>query len=514
MEMPDVAGATIMKTKDSKRIGRTARKSKSSRAAPAMAATVGAIEHVIVLMLENRSFDHVLGSMQSMYPNLVGIDPAKPGVNYEGPTAYPQRPDASFLMPYGVDPKHEPEDVQEQLAYNGPCGGFVHNFIRNYRDKKASAPQVMAYFDRGGTSRLPVLHTLAESFTICDHWFSSVPGPTWTNRFFVHSGTSNGWVKMPTLFHHWHNYNQTTVYDRLNERNISWRIYHDGLAQSQQLEHQRKPKNAARYRDIMHFRDEVAGPEDQFPQYVFIEPNYFGGYENDQHPPANMLDGEVLIARIYNGIRANQALWQKSLLVVLYDEHGGFYDSVIPPAAIAPDNKAGDGFDFKQYGLRVPALLISPYAPRGVLSEVLDHTSLLRYLSDQWGLGSLGARTAAANSFASALLSSPRTDTPAEIQEPNTDVAVSPSLLAATPKAGATARSRRTKRAQPPLNDLQSNLLVFSQVLDAEIKEPDSQKVRRLRRSMKSAEAHIAVGQERLRKFLAQQKRRARVGKR
>ena len=425
-----------------------------------------------------------------------------PGVNYEGPMAYPQVPDARFLLPYGVDPKHEPDDVREQLTFSGPCGGFVHNFIRNYQDKKAQASQVMAYFDRQGANRLPVLHTLAESFTICDHWFSSVPGPTWTNRFFVHSGTSNGWVNMPTLFHNWHDYDQDTVYDRMNERNISWRIYHDGLAQSHQLEHQREPKNAARYSDIMHFKDDVAGPESEFPQYVFIEPGYFGGYENDQHPPANMMDGEVLIAKVYNAIRANDALWQKTLLVILYDEHGGFYDSVVPPAATPPDDKAGDGFDFKQYGLRVPALLISPYAPKGVLSDVFDHTSLLRYVSDKWGLGPLGSRTAAANSFAGALLSDPRTDTPANIAEPSTDVA-------AAKKAAKKTRKALKPGAPRPLNDLQANLLLFSQVLDAEIKEPASIKVRRVRRSMKSAEDHIAVGQERVKKFLTQQKRRA-----
>ena len=83
-----------------------------------------------------------------------------------------------------MDPKHELADVLQQLDFNGPCGGFIHDFSLNYPDKKASAPQVMAYFDRQGPNRLPVLHTLAESFTLCDHWFSSVPGPTWPNRFF------------------------------------------------------------------------------------------------------------------------------------------------------------------------------------------------------------------------------------------------------------------------------------------------------------------------------------------
>ncbi len=466
-----------MKPKKTKRVARPAIKSKSVARAVTATTTGDGIEHVVVLMLENRSFDHLLGSLKSVYPGLVGIDPANPGVNREGTTTYPQTPDARFMLPYGVDPKHELDDVHEQLTFNGPCGGYVHNFIRNYQNKKAHAPQVMAYFDRQGANRLPVLHTLAESFTICDHWFSSVPGPTWPNRFFVHSGTSSGWVHMPTLFHHWHDYDQDTVYDRLNERKISWRIYHDGLTQSHQLEHQRIPKNAARYSDILHFRDDVAGPESKFPQYVFIEPAYFGGYENDQHPPANMMDGEVLIAKVYNAIRANNVLWQKTLLVILYDEHGGFYDPVLPPAATPPDAKAGDGFKFDQYGPRVPALLISPYAPKGVLSDVFDHTSLLRYVSDKWGLGPLGARTAAANSFAHALLPVPRTDTPAKIPVPSTNVAASRALLAATEEPGQATRKRGKAAPSPPLNDLQANLLSFSQVLDAEIKEPASIKV-------------------------------------
>ena len=464
-------------------------------------------------MLENRSFDHLLGSLKSLYPELVGIDPANPGVNNEGATAYPQTPAAKFMLPYGVDPKHELVDVKEQLTFNGPGGGFVHNFIRNYQNKQASAPQVMAYFDRQGANRLPVLHTLAESFTICDHWFSSVPGPTWPNRFFVHSGTSNGWVNMPVLFHNWHDYDQATLYDRLNEQEISWKIYFDDFPQSLMLEHQRLAHNRARYEIMSAFYADAKGSEADFPQFAFIEPCYFGGYENDQHPPANMLDGEVLIATVYNALRANAALWQKTLLVILYDEHGGFYDPVTPPAALPPDALAGDGFDFTQLGLRVPALLISPYAPQGVCSDIFDHTSLLRYVSDKWGLGPLGARTAAANSFTSVLLSSPRMDTPANIPEPSTDT-MAPSGLKAV--SGTTSKAvRRARKAAPPrpINDLQANLLTFSQVLDAEIPEPAANKVRRVKRSMQSAEAHTAVATERVRKFLAQHRRKPRGSK-
>jgi phospholipase C len=495
--------------KKSKWIVRQAVKS-TSLATVSMPASGGdGIEHIVVLMLENRSFDHLLGSMKSAYPDLVGIDPANPGVNYEGTTAYPQTPDARFILPYGVDPKHEIIDVHEQLTFNGSCGGFVHNFIRNYQGQQASAPQVMAYFDRQGANRLPVLHTLAESFTLCDHWFSSVPGPTWPNRFFVHSGTSNGWVNMPVLFHNWHDYDQVTLYDRLNERNISWKIYFDDIPQSLQLANQRQAKNKARYKIMSAFYADARGPEAGFPQYAFIEPCYFGGYENDQHPPANMMDGEVLIAKVYNAIRANDALWQKTLLVVLYDEHGGFYDQVLPPAATPPDDRAGDGFDFKQLGLRVPALLVSPYAAKTLISDVFDHTSLLRYLSDKWGLGPLGARTAAANSFAGALRSPPRTDTPANIPEPSTNVSASPASLAMARKPGQATRTLRKAAAPRPINDLQANLLIFSQVLDAEIKEPASNKVRRIKRSMKSAEDHTAVAKERVKKFLAQHKRPA-----
>ncbi len=129
----------------------------------------------------------------------------------------------------------------------------------------------------------------------------------------------------------------------------------------------------------------------------------------------------MLLAQVYNAIRANEALWEKTLLVVLYDEHGGFYDHVTPPACVAPDGNTSE-FSFAQYGLRVPAVLISPWLEKQVLSDVLDHTSLLRYATDKWGLGPLGARTAAAKSFASSwkVAGAVRTDVPANIPEPTT----------------------------------------------------------------------------------------------
>jgi hypothetical protein len=169
------------------------------------------------------------------------------------------------------------------------------------------------------------------------------------------------------------------------------------------------------------FFKDASGPEANFPNYSFIEPTYFGGGQNDEHPPSDILRGDVLLAQVYNAIQKNQALWEKTLLVVLYDEHGGFYDHVNPPACVPPDANTSE-FSFAQYGIRVPAVLISPWLEKQVISDDLDHTSLLRYATDRWGLGPLGARTAAAKSFASSwkVAGAVRTDVPVNIPEPAT----------------------------------------------------------------------------------------------
>ena len=138
-------------------------------------------------------------------------------------------------------------------------------------------------------------------------------------------------------------------------------------------------------------------------------------------PPSDLLRGEVLLAQVYNAIRGNEELWAKTLFVILYDEHGGFYDHVYPPACVPPDQHVSE-FSFAKYGVRVPALLVSPWLEMQVISDEFDHTSLLRYVTDLWGLGPLGARTAAAKSFASSweVSAAMRTDVPQKIPEPTT----------------------------------------------------------------------------------------------
>jgi len=358
------------------------------------------IKHIIVLFLENRSFDHMLGTFNGIYKTLEGVSPNHQ--NSDGsPPAYTQVPGAARVL--ANDPFHENSDVLEQLRDNN--GRFVENYASHYpsssREERAEILKYHAIDVNDPTKdALPALHTLARNFTICDHWFASVPGPTWTNRLFAMSGTSLGRVKMANgLFDlnlHW--YDQKTIFDRLNERNIDWRVYYGDFPLSFLLVHQWEPKNAVRHLPMNQFHLDTNGDADKFPPFCFIEPSYLPPGANDDHPPHDILEGEALIASVYNAIRANDPLWESTLFVILFDEHGGLYDHVSPPAAIPPDLHQEE-YTFDRFGVRVPALLISRFLKSGVLSETFDHTSLLRLAVEKWDLGPLGNRTSQAHTF-------------------------------------------------------------------------------------------------------------------
>jgi phospholipase C len=372
------------------------------------------IKHVVLLLLENRSFDQMLGCFQEVYPNLDGIDPsAPPRVNGDGTRDYQQVPTKEQQMP--VDPRHENEHVLRQLEHGNT--GFVQDFADFYGAKASEDDRqlIMSFYPR---MFLHGLHRMARDFTICDRWFSSVPGPTWPNRFFAFSGTASGHVEMPDGIKHpdldnlIFGQNQTTLFDRLNEAGKSWKIYFFDFPSSLILKHQREPHNLIHYHKAdKFFQDTAHLKAEDFPDFALIEPKYAGQDQNDDHPPHNIMKGEKLIADVYNAIRSNEELWKTTLLVILFDEHGGFYDHVSPPAAVPPDEHH-EGFAFDRLGVRVPAVLVSPWVGQRVESTLFDHTSLLKYMVDKWGLGPLGARTAAANSIGVALTQTePRTDT-------------------------------------------------------------------------------------------------------
>lgn len=443
------------------------------------------IEHVILLMLENRAFDHVLGDCAKV-KSKVGHAPGK--LNQFNGTDYPQCAGAARQV--SDDPRHETSDVLVQLQGFGSVsenGGFVLDYARNY-PRIGNPGEVMRYHAAG---KLPAIHKLAESFTICDHWHASVPGPTWPNRLFVMSGTSLGRVRMPngimSLNLHW--YDQPTVFDRLNEKEKDWKVYFGDTPLSFLLVHQWEPENVARHHHMTEFYKDAAGDPKKFPAFAFIEPSYMNPGANDAHPPHDIVEADLLVARVYNAIRANDELWKSSLLIVLFDEHGGFYDSVCPEKTAVPPDHHTEEYDFTQYGVRVPALLISPYCPNAFFSELLDHTSILKYLQDKWGLGELGARTARANSFASALQGELRNDAPK-------------ALDTAHPSAGPAA-------GQGDLTDHQAALVALSQHLETMGGEDATVVAARSRQVLSGAQSQMDAAVDRVEAFISHQKARA-----
>ncbi|HVN89445.1 MAG TPA: alkaline phosphatase family protein [Candidatus Binataceae bacterium] len=435
------------------------------------------INHVILLMLENRSFDHLLGAT----PGVNGVDHAAPRSNIYNGATYKQEPGAGRNV--CPDPRHEWEHVVAQIADHN--GGFVADFARSYPNAGPDQyREIMRYHDHGS---LKALHTLADNFTVCDRWYAPVPGPTWTNRLFAMSGTSLGRVAMPEgpLAWNLHWYSQSTIFDRLNEVAKEWRVYFGDFPLSFLLVNQWKPENVARHHHMREFFVDVRGKAKDFPSFVFIEPQYFSPGANDDHPPHDIHSGDVLIADVYNALRKNDELWQESLLVILHDEHGGFYDHEPPVAMVPPDSNHGDGCDFTISGLRVPAVLISPYAARGVNSTQFDHTSLLKYLIDMWNLGPLYNRTAKANSIAGALSPKPRLDqTPTFIQ------------IDPIPALEAPANCDRLSRNQ-------SAIVALSHALETTIDEDLATVAARSKYMLSSAQSHVDVAIDRVESFIA-----------
>lgn len=443
------------------------------------------IKHVVVLALENRSFDHALGACQAVKKEIDGVPPgAPPRLNICDGKPFPQVAGADRIMI--DDPRHETSHVLRQLkpdSGGSPNSGFVQDYSDAYPmlDDDGRA-EVMKFH---ALDALPALHTLAKNFAVCDRWFSSVPGPTWANRLFLMSGTSLGRVNMPNgvldLNLHW--YDQPTIFDRLNERSRSWAVYHGDTPLSFLLVHQWEPMNVARHKPMTQFFHDVTNTE-HFPDFVFIEPAYLEPGANDDHPSHDVLAGEALIASVYNALRINEDLWNSTLLVVLFDEHGGFYDHVTPPAAVPPDHHQEE-YTFDRLGVRVPALLVSPWFDNGVLHEVYDHTSLLRYLIDKWQLGPLGDRAANAKTFASALLPTRRTDTIRVI--PSTPATLTPA----------------TVPPRKPLNDHQSALIALSHALESMAGEDPAVIAARSRQVITGPQSQIDAAVERIDAFVS-----------
>ncbi|PPQ29233.1 alkaline phosphatase family protein [Rhodopila globiformis] len=368
-----------------------------------------AVDHIVVLMMENNGFDRMLGWMGATDRGVDGVDPANPRANPDTVGGGQVVQAETRTRTIDRDPLHYLANALAQLD-GGTNQGFVNDYVRTYpTSTPAERQEIMGWYPRGF---LPALHTLAETGVVFDRWFSSMPGPTWMNRLFAHTGTSLGHVAEPgSLFHpNLHIYSERTLYDELTDADVPWHIYYGDVPQSLVLTHQWR--HLHNYRAFRHWDDDVKAGK--LPGYSFIEPTYFGPNQNDQHPPHDVMRGDALIAKVYNPLRANPALFARTLLIVLYDEHGGFFDHVVPPATVPPDDHT-EHYAFDRLGFRVPAVFVSPLLDPGVVKAVHDHTSLLKMAAEMWpGVQPLGRRAQQANNPLAALRwrDTPRTDMP------------------------------------------------------------------------------------------------------
>ncbi len=336
----------------------------------------GTIQHLVVLMLENRSFDHLLGFLKTPGYAIDGLEGTESNPSPAGPPIVVS-PDASYSGDLTADPGHTFEDVQEQI-FGGGAAAAMDGFVANYAKKTAGgAADVMKCFAPG---KLPIITTLARSYGVCQRWFSSVPGPTLPNRAFAHGATSLGRLDMaPEYFRHFR-----TIYQLLDERAVTSRIYYHDATVAMTFDYLLQ-RQATFFGTFQDFLDDCA--HDRLPRYSFIEPRYNSQVTpagplqaNDQHPDHNVHQGERLISRIYTALTADPGLWRRCLFVIVYDEHGGLYDHVRPPDnAKTPDGLVSNpqAFDFTRLGVRVPAIVMSPWVPEGHLeATTFDHTSL------------------------------------------------------------------------------------------------------------------------------------------
>ncbi len=409
------------------------------------------IRHIFVLVLENRSFDHMFGATA-----IRGID-AETGLA----TQIRRRPEDAFndvrdasntvirhcvvgtgqKRSVGDDPGHEFGNTL--LALCGlradgssptypPYPGITNSgFAQSFADKAPPDPGtvMLSYTEED----VPVITALAREFVVCDNWFSSMPGPTWPNRYFFHAASSAGLDDSPSGFDSGVSellsglvFDNGTIYDMLDSENIDWAVYHgDAFPQVMSLAGMDLGVMATSFHDMDDFEEDLQ--DGSIANFVFIEPDYGDDITgntykcgNSQHPLDDITHGERLIKRVYEGIR-NSPLWGQSLLIVTYDEGGGFFDHRPPGTTVPPGDSVTDSvnnfhnFDFAQLGVRVPAIVCSPWIPRNLIDHrEYEHASVPRTVERLWDLPAMTDRDDHVRDLSSLLtLSSPRLDAPA-----------------------------------------------------------------------------------------------------
>ncbi len=356
-------------------------------------------------MMENRSFDHMLGALKAVDPRIDGLTGNESNLDPSGEPAK-VAPLAEYQSQLDPDPDHHFPEVHKQLYFGTPgppampsMGGFVQSYYDQQKSISHSR-KIMYYFANG---KLPVLQNLALNYAVFNGWFASIPGPTICNRAFAHYGTSFGQVSMDMFYL---NKPVQSVYERLLSAGKSTKLYYyDTSSSTMEVVNllKQQPQIFATYPQFLEDCEKGL-----LPDYCFVEPNYNdhlgegGGEElaSDQHPDHDVQAGEVFIASVYNAIRNNPELWKSTALLIVYDEHGGIYDHVPPPSCTPdgytanPKDTGGIPFNFDRLGVRVPAILVSPWIAKNtvVSGRVFEHASIPATITDHF-IGPYDQRT-------------------------------------------------------------------------------------------------------------------------
>ena len=421
-------------------------------------AAIDQIKQIVVLMMENRSFDHILGFLKVENPAIRGVV----GGDYFCPdsqgTKLPVTDGAAYQGQLKPDPGHFFNHVYFQM-YGVPAGTeasepTMSGFVQSYQQKGGKAAAIMRCFR---PEQLPVISTLAREYAVCDQWFSSVPGPTLPNRAFAHFGTSFGRLDMsPEYFRA-----KPSIYQRLYEAGKKGRIYYYAPWSSTQgltflLSDQ--PKYFSLWGDF-----QADCKNDRLPEYSFVEPAYThhgGMLATDQHPDNNVQAGDNFIKEVYDAIRSNDKVWNSTLLLILWDEHGGIFDHELPPMVSHPDGftSTSPAFKFDRLGVRVPAVVVSPYIPAGTVDHtVYEHASIPAMATEKFIGDPHTNAPYKREQFANTVLHLLTLDEP-RVDHPNFDAPpVSANLAAAASNAKSPASSMQLDLVQDAYAELQRN---------------------------------------------------------
>jgi phospholipase C len=343
------------------------------------------IQTIFILLMENRSFDHMLGYLRlPKYGGNINVDGVhddqawldKVANKWEGKSYQP----GPLLDPRFPDPPHERPDIATQLGQVGANGFPLDGFI-------ASATGTSSVMRYQTPDKVPVLDFFARNFRICDHWFSPLPASTQPNRLMAMAGYSliDGNVKVLP--------NHVLAYDWLNAHTVRWRVYHQGFFPFFSIMPRWLPEIATsdKFRAFDRFATDLElENDDTFPQVIFVEPIYTDAPHNeaegtDDHSPSSVTGGQRLMLDVYSTLVRSRH-WDNSILIITYDEHGGLFDHVqpLPVETVA----AGRYRSFPTTGIRVPAVVVSPFVSKGSVCDAeFDHTSILRFLGQKFGMG-------------------------------------------------------------------------------------------------------------------------------